>query len=97
MTVELHLLEYHEVYLEYLKGLESHPLLSHFQSTPLKPFSTPYCAKSGPEPSLRGYDDKSISGEMITEVFTEFSEKTRRAESDEYLRTLSGIWQQYLT
>jgi hypothetical protein len=66
ITVELHLLEYHEVYLEYLKGLESHPLLSHFQSASLKPFLMPYCAESGPESGLQGYDDKSISGEMIS-------------------------------
>ena len=94
MIIELHLLEYNELRLEYLKCLESRPLLSHFQSASLKPFSTPYYTKSGPDPDLRGYDDKSISNEMITEVFTEFSEKTRQGESDEYLRTLSGTQQQ---
>lgn len=29
---------------------------------------------------------------MITEVFTDFSDRTRREESAEYLRTLTGFF-----
>jgi hypothetical protein len=36
------------------------------------------------------YDEKSISDELITEIFIEFSSQTRREESDEYIRTLTG-------
>ncbi|KAG2106102.1 hypothetical protein BD769DRAFT_1366782, partial [Suillus cothurnatus] len=38
-----------------------------------------------------GYADKSISGEMITEVFLNVSARTRKGESEGYLKTLSAI------
>ncbi|KAG6379441.1 hypothetical protein JVT61DRAFT_11916 [Boletus reticuloceps] len=46
----------------------------------LKPFSTP--------DDPQGYADKSISHEVITEVFLDFSGRTRQAESQLYLRSL---------
>ena len=45
-----------------------------------KPFSAP--------DDMQAYADKSISHEIITEVFLDFSGRTRQAESDLYLRSL---------
>ena len=36
-----------------------------------------------------GYDDTSVSDEIITEVYTKFIEQTRKAESETYMCTLS--------
>ena len=48
----------------------------------LKSFSTPN--------DVQGYTDKSISHEIVTEVFLDFSSRTRKAESESYLRSLSS-------
>ena len=40
-----------------------------------------------------GYRDKSITDDLITDVYTTFSNQTRSSESQAYLRTLAG---QYL-
>jgi hypothetical protein len=87
-NIELHLLEYNQVHLEYVESLQSRPRLSPFEKPSFIPFSAPRRTKNDP---THGYDDKSISDEIITEVFTEFGEKTRQRESDDYLCTLSGM------
>jgi hypothetical protein len=45
-------------------------------------FSEPY--------ALDGYADASITDDLITDVYLEFGERTRRIESERYLRTLTG-------
>lgn len=37
-----------------------------------------------------GYDNKSISHEIITEVFVDFTTRTREKESALYIKSLSG-------
>jgi hypothetical protein len=37
-----------------------------------------------------GFNNKSITDDLITDIYLGFSDQTRRAESQEYLRTLSG-------
>jgi hypothetical protein len=78
---ELHLLKYKQTMLEYLQ---------HFQRrrvSPLKPlilkeFSSPHDAD--------GYADGCITDDLITDLYLEFSERTRKEESSNYLRTLTG-------
>lgn len=36
------------------------------------------------------YAAKPITNDMVTEVYVEFGERTRKAESDDYMRTLTG-------
>jgi hypothetical protein len=86
---EMHLLEYRRRYLEYLQAFEARRE-TPFSPAVLKPFSAPRNERGHSKSSPLGYDDKSISDEMITEVFVEFSARTRQAESEQYLRTLTG-------
>jgi hypothetical protein len=79
---ELHLLDYHKKVLEYLNVFESLPD-TRLVPLPLKTFSEPH--------DKLGFNSNSISDETVTEVFLEFSEKTRNEESDEYTRTLTGM------
>jgi hypothetical protein len=78
---ELHLLEYKQKMLEYIQNAPNHRA-SPFDVKPLVPFSTPY------DPA--GYADASISDDLISDVYLEFSERTRKSESERYLRTLTG-------
>jgi hypothetical protein len=78
---ELHLLKYHKRVLEYLQYFKSIPD-GRFVPPQLKSFSDPT--------DKHGYNDDPISDDVITEVFLEFSNRTRNEESDEYLRTLTG-------
>ncbi len=78
---ELHLLEYHKKVLEYLNVFESLPD-TQLVPLPLKSFSEPH--------NKLGFNSNSISSDMVTEVFLEFSEKTHNNESDEYTRILTG-------
>ncbi|KAJ6484175.1 hypothetical protein C8R45DRAFT_931628 [Mycena sanguinolenta] len=80
---QLHLLEYHEHTLEYLQAYKnaytnSDSLL--FFQTSIIPFSSP---------SKEGYNDKSISDELIREVYMAFVNRTRSGESIEYLQNLT--------
>ncbi|KAF8121638.1 hypothetical protein EV363DRAFT_1180600, partial [Boletus edulis] len=86
---QLHLLECHRRKWAYLKAVQREHAkatgtagLTKFGITAntLKPFSTP--------DDPQGYADKSISHEVITEVFLDFSGRTRQAESQLYLRSL---------
>jgi hypothetical protein len=78
---ELHLLQYQQKALEYLQHF-SRRRVTPFRSDPLKKFSSPY--------HMDGYADNYISDDLITDLYLEFSERTRRDESEKYLRTLTG-------
>ena len=81
IIAELHLLEYRQRMLEYLRsfeGAQNNP----FKAVVLQQFSAPN--------STTGYNDKTISDDIITELYLEFSQRTRQEESSEYLRTLTG-------
>lgn len=82
---ELHLFEYHQAKLEYLQyfAFQTKKQQSTLASPPtLSRFSDPGKAD--------GYNDKSITDDLITDIYLGFSDQTRRAESQEYLRTLTG-------
>jgi hypothetical protein len=53
-----------------------------FQPNPLKKFSDPWNAD--------GYSDNCITDDLITDVYLDFIERTRKVESERYLRTLTG-------
>lgn len=72
-------MEYHKRELDYL---EHYCTLAdnRLDFVPLRPFSKPM--------DKMGYDDTSVSDEVITEVYTGFIEQTRKAESETYMCTL---------
>jgi hypothetical protein len=67
--------------LEYLRNFEG-AQKNIFKPIVLQQFSAPN--------STIGYNDKTISDDIITELYLEFSQRTREEESSEYLRTLTG-------
>ena len=67
--------------LDYLRSIESAPH-NNFKSVLLQQFSAP--------DSTTGYNDTIISDDIITELYLEFSKRTRQEESSEYLRSLKG-------
>ena len=79
LVTELHLLEYHRARLEYLQEFEANKP-TPFRKRRLLSFSDP-----------TGYSDGSITSDMVTEVLLKFSERTRRRESSDYLRVLTGL------
>ena len=83
---ELHLLEYNQTKLEYLKYYEIRKRQASLFPPILKNFTGPWDAN--------GYRDKSITDDLITDVYATFSDQTRNSESQAYLRTLAG---QYFT
>ncbi|KAJ6497153.1 hypothetical protein C8R47DRAFT_1212691 [Mycena vitilis] len=77
---QLHLLEYHEYSLEYLQV---------YQKTYAAPGSLPFLSTSVTAfslPNEAGYNDTSITDDLIRDVYMAFIERTRADESDEYLR-----------
>src|SRR5438477_12260814 len=80
---ELHLLEYKQRMLKYIENA-THRRVSPFEIEPLVPFSAP-CDKLG-------YADNPISDDLISDVYLEFSEYTRKFESEAYLQTLTGCF-----
>ncbi|KAG2113703.1 hypothetical protein DEU56DRAFT_710042, partial [Suillus clintonianus] len=64
-------------------GLAENIRREQHHPNPLQAFSDPHDKKN--------YNDKPISNDVITEVFQEFVSGTRERESEDYLRTLSGI------
>jgi hypothetical protein len=75
--------------LDYLREFEANKP-TFFKKQALVPFSNPK--------DQAGYSDKSITSDMITDIFLEFSERTRKQESHNYLQVLTGaylspIWQ----
>ncbi|KAJ7166768.1 hypothetical protein C8R46DRAFT_1351047 [Mycena filopes] len=71
-------------HLEYLNAFKTRlvPRLG-LDTCVLTPFSAP--------DDLDGYNDKSITDDLITDVFLEFSNRTRLAECSKYLRTLHAV------
>ena len=69
--------------LEYLQ-IAKPRRISPFETAPVEPFSAPYDAG--------GYADTSISHDMVTDVFLEFSSRTRKNESEKYLRSITGMF-----
>ncbi|GBE82885.1 hypothetical protein SCP_0412720 [Sparassis crispa] len=83
---QLHLLEYHRerlVYLRYFQLRQETKNMSLVDPPPLRKFSKP-------GEIVAGYCDRSITDDLITDIFNKFSEKTRQPESETYLRTLSA-------
>ncbi|KAG1780071.1 hypothetical protein EV702DRAFT_1194838 [Suillus placidus] len=84
---QLHLVEYHRRKLSYLQAWKSRRTMRHgmdfFSPNPLRLFSDPY--------DVNNYNDKPISNDVVSEVFQDFVSATRESESEEYLRTLSGV------
>ena len=68
--------------LEYLFAFETQRRASFL----IRPCLETY---TSPEDPL-GYADTSITDDMITHVYSEFSERSRHRESEEYLHTLTG-------
>jgi hypothetical protein len=81
-TTELHLLEYSQIKLEYLRYFESRKTHASLFPVMLKAFSEPW--------DSHGYRNKSITDDLITDVYIMFSDQTRNSESQAYLRTLTG-------
>lgn len=78
---ELHLLEYHQTHLEYLRKLKQRG--ASIQGCPVQEFSHPNDSE--------GYGDNPISSDLITDVIKVYSGRTREEESAEYIRSLTGI------
>lgn len=76
------MLEYHAVKQEYLQAYKIRQGQSALHVPKLKDFSGPW------DPT--GYNDGSITDDLITDVFLDFSDRTRASESQDYLRTLKG-------
>jgi hypothetical protein len=74
---ELHLLEYNWTKLEYLEYYEIRKRRASLFPPVLKNFTRPWDAN--------GYRDKSITDDLITDVYTTFSDRTRSSESQAYL------------
>ena len=81
LLTELHLLEYQQAMLEYLQEFQKKKT-AIFQNVELTEFSSPQ--------DPLAYNDKSITDDMITDVLLEYMKRTRKAESTNYLQTLSG-------
>ncbi|KAG1849139.1 hypothetical protein DFJ58DRAFT_662610 [Suillus subalutaceus] len=81
--------------LEYLKVFQIQPTcnansrLTNYFSGSKSAVKTLQAFSSASDPLT--YADKSISGEIITEVFLDFCTRTRQKESGGYLKTLSAI------
>ncbi|KAK7055962.1 hypothetical protein R3P38DRAFT_3170627 [Favolaschia claudopus] len=75
---QFHLLEYNKRHLAYLNSYKSRS----FKNL-LEPFSAP--------DDRSGYNDKCISNDMISDIFREFTKRTREVECSKYLRTLTAI------
>lgn len=82
--LELHRLEYGQAKLEYLDFFAARK-----KQQCLRPDLVVLREFSDPEDTC-GYDDKSISDDLISDVYLAFSSKTRIPESQESLRTLTG-------
>ncbi|KAK7000737.1 hypothetical protein R3P38DRAFT_3218571 [Favolaschia claudopus] len=84
---QLHLLEHKQRELEYLEAFRTRfkPAFNFGSAdpNPLQDFSAPYDAS--------GYNDESITDDLITDTFIEFTDRTRAVECSKYLRTLKAI------
>ncbi|KAG2059578.1 hypothetical protein BDR06DRAFT_1003175 [Suillus hirtellus] len=100
---QLHLFEYKRRMLEYLEAVSTYESSNSSDSRTLglghyfnhgaaggMTAGSGLQAFSEPDDQL-SYDNKSISHEIITEVFVDFSTRTRQNESALYLKSLSAI------
>lgn len=80
---ETHLLQYHRIRRQYLKQLkirvEQNAIYPVVQ---IESFSGPW--------DPQGYADGSITNDLITDLYIDFGERTRKEESDTYTNSLSG-------
>ena len=67
--------------MEYLGHLAAQQV-SPFCVQPLMEFSGPY--------DIGDYADNSITHDVITDLWLDFSKQTRKRESERYLQTLTG-------
>lgn len=91
-NLELHLRRYHQDRLEYLSSYqrrlnESSRSVVPTLTTPLRSFSKLN--------DIGGYCDVSITDDFITDIYLKFSQATRVEESNEHLRTLTGMYRVY--
>ncbi|KAI1782658.1 hypothetical protein LXA43DRAFT_1103634 [Ganoderma leucocontextum] len=88
---QMHLLEYHKQQLLYLTNFETR----WRQNALFKPvkglvrYSKPLTGKV--KKHTGGYDNRSISDEMITDIFVRYCEKTRIQESEENVRSQTAM------
>lgn len=68
--------------LEFLQAYVIRQQQTSLFQTKLKEFSGPW------DPN--GYNDGAITDDLITNIFLDFSQRTQSAESQEYLKTLTG-------
>ncbi|PIL33226.1 hypothetical protein GSI_04676 [Ganoderma sinense ZZ0214-1] len=87
---QFHLLEYHRRHYEYLHAYQARTKRMSFEKQkPLVPFSKPLVKKVGKQTG--GYDNRSISNDLITAILLKLSNKTRIEESEEHMRTLNAV------
>lgn len=83
------MLEYHRQHYKYLQAYQARTQRMSFEKQkPLVPYSQPLTKKVGKQTG--GYDNRSISDDLITAILLKFCSKTRIQESEEHMRTLSG-------
>lgn len=88
-TAELHLLEYHKHRYAYLKAYRARSSrTSLIAPPPLRNFSKPLTI--GVAKHVGGYDNRSISDDLIADVYSKWAERTRKDESEENMRTKTG-------
>ncbi|PIL35895.1 hypothetical protein GSI_01555 [Ganoderma sinense ZZ0214-1] len=84
---QLHLLQYHKQRREYLASFEAR--------AKQKTWLAPAKLQKFPEPHTgrhqEGYDNTSISDELITDIYLNWSKATRQGESEESLRTKTAL------
>ncbi|TFY52964.1 hypothetical protein EVG20_g10326 [Dentipellis fragilis] len=78
---QLHLLEYQQCQLEYLRRYGSQRKVI-FSKSRLEPFSPPG--------AVDGFTDKSITDDLITHVYLEYIDRTRKEEAALIMKTLAG-------
>ncbi|PIL30528.1 hypothetical protein GSI_07228 [Ganoderma sinense ZZ0214-1] len=88
---QLHLLEYHKQHHQYLQAFHARTQQMTIvkQTKPLVPYSKPFSKKVGQQKG--GYDNRSISDDLITMILLKFCNETRIKESEEHMRTLSAV------
>ncbi|KAK7012718.1 hypothetical protein R3P38DRAFT_2549502 [Favolaschia claudopus] len=79
---QLHLLEYHEYSLEFLRA---------YQEENFKPGTLTFPRTFSPisPPTEQGYNDTSITDDFIRDIYMGFIDRTRSEESTEYLKNLN--------
>nr|VWO98010.1 Carboxylic ester hydrolase (EC [Ganoderma boninense] len=88
---QFHLLEYHKQHYLYLQSYRTRSQQTSFlkQKTPLVPYSKPLTKKVAKQTG--GYDNRSISDDLITAILLKFCNQTRIEESEEHMRSLSAV------